>query len=344
MRTFGRRTHYKVRKIHFQCSQVKVSHIQQRMCCWNGVGANPHKQCRWEMSDVQQNLETYTVCVLIPSYNAGELVERCLHSLIAQTYENWRAIVVDDGSQDDTRNRIDQFAKVDERITWYGMDHGGASVARNLALEKAAQCSPQYITFLDADDYLEPEALQAMLDRALETGADIVHCKYFSDYTSGYQYILRDLFPVGSVFSSNEFPKTVYWKMITGIQMNHVCTKLYRAELFQSVRFSTDMATGEDLLANMDLFSRAGSYAYLERPLYHYIRDTAGGLTGSGISLRIKFLCNWRISQEMLHRLPQWGMDTLWIRIWVVGRPISLLISKSIRAFIGKAGKLRQRW
>lgn len=284
-----------------------------------------------------------SICVLMPCYNAGRSIERSLNSLLGQTYANWRAVVIDDGSTDDTRARLDELSARDDRIIWYAEEHGGAAAARNIALERAFELEPGYITFLDADDYLESDALEAMLEMARATGVDIVHAKYFSQYTSGYTHELKDLFEPGAVYVRSEFGRTVYWKMITGIQMNHVCTKLYRTELLRGMRFDTGMQTGEDLLMNMEVFTRAHSYAYLARPLYHYIRDTEGGLTNTGLSMAVKFRCNWRISKRMLELLPQWGIDTPYMRVCVRGRPACLLFSKAYRAFISKVGTLMGR-
>lgn len=289
------------------------------------------------------NIKEECVCVIIPSYNAEAVIQRSLESLLAQTYGNWRAIVIDDGSRDGTFPRIELMAKKDNRILPFRVNHGGASAARNYGLEIARHQEAEFLTFLDADDFLEPTALEQMVTTALKTGADIVHCKYYSEYTNGYRYEVRNLFPPGAVYSAKEFPKTVFWKMITGIQMNHVCTKLYRTALFEGVMFDTSMVTGEDLLVNTQLFTRAKSYAYLAQPLYHYIRDTAGGLTGDGISFRVKFACNWRVSLQILKLLPRWKMNTLRMRICVVGRPVCLVFSKAYRILRARLGRRQAR-
>lgn len=271
------------------------------------------------------------VCVVVPAYNAGKVIGRCLDSLKAQTFEDWMAMVIDDGSTDDTARIIAEYAAGEPRVLLLEGKHAGASEARNQALDAVERLHPAYVTFLDADDYLEPDALEAMMQTAYQTGADVIHCKYFSEFVNGYRYEPVNLFPDGSVFCAKSFPKTVYWKMMTGIQMNHVCTKLYRAELIRGVRLDPTMSTGEDLMMNVEIFTRAGSYAYLARPLYHYIRDAAQSLTNAGVPAFVKLKCNWKVSRRMLELLPQWGMDTLWYRLCVVCRPLMLVASKLYR-------------
>ena len=280
--------------------------------------------------------EQRLVCVIIPAFNVCGVIERCLRSLQAQDHRDWIAIVVDDGSTDGTDEIIRRFASEDGRVRMIRGGHAGASAARNTGLDEAARLNPAYITFLDSDDYLEPDALDAFCRTAADTGAEIVHCKYYNEYVNGYRTELGDLFPPGTVLRREQFPRTVYWRMITGIQMNHACTKCYRAGLLEGIRFDTTMKTGEDLMFNIEVFSRAESYAYIARPLYHYIRDMAQGLTNSGLSGRVKLQCNWRISRRMLERLPAWGMDTPWIRLCAASRPLVLICSKSYRGILAK--------
>ena len=285
--------------------------------------------------------ERELVCVIIPAFNVGSVIERCLRSLQAQRLQSWIAIVVDDGSTDGTDEILRRFASEDGRVRMIRGGHAGASAARNTGLDEAERLHPEYITFLDSDDYLEPDALDAFLRTAKDTGAEIVHCKYFNEYVNGYRTELGNLFPPGTVLRREQFPQTVYWRMITGIQMNHACTKFYRAGLLQGVRFDTSMRTGEDLMFNIEVFSRAESYAYIARPLYHYIRDMAQGLTNSGLSGRVKLQCNWRISRRMLERLPAWGMDTPWMRLCAACRPLVLICSKTYRGILAKWVRLK---
>lgn len=271
---------------------------------------------------------------MIPAYNAGGFIGCCLDSLQAQTYQQWKAVVIDDGSTDGTAQMIASYAAREHRVLMWKVKHAGAAAARNRALDEVERLAPEYVTFLDADDYLEPDALEALVQTARRTGADVVHCKYFSEFVNGYRYELANLFPDGSIFRAESFPRTVYWKMITGIQMNHICTKLYRAELIRGMRLDPTMPTGEDLMMNVELLTKAGTYAYLARPLYHYIRNAAQSLTNAGIPAKVKLKCNWKVSRRMLKLLPQWGMDTPWYRLCVVCRPLILVASKLYRRVV----------
>lgn len=94
------------------------------------------------------------VAVVIPAYNAQEYIADCLDSILAQTYSNWTIYCVNDGSRDKTREILNQYAEKDQRIKVFHTENGGASSARNYALSQIA--NEEWISFLDADDYVAP--------------------------------------------------------------------------------------------------------------------------------------------------------------------------------------------
>ena len=124
------------------------------------------------------------VSVIIPTYNYGHLIDETLHSLYAQTYDHWEAIVVDDGSTDNTAAVVHEHMGKDRRIKFYQQENRKQAVARNLGLH---HCSGQYVLFLDADDLIEPRKLEvqvALLEQHPEV--DIVYgsVRYFKSKTS----------------------------------------------------------------------------------------------------------------------------------------------------------------
>lgn len=112
------------------------------------------------------------VSVIIPAYNAEPYVADCLRSVIAQTFINWEAIVVDDGSTDNTATVVREFAERDPRITYTFQENGKQGKARNTALARARAL---LIAFLDADDLWEADKLALQLEAMETTGADIVY-------------------------------------------------------------------------------------------------------------------------------------------------------------------------
>jgi glycosyltransferase involved in cell wall biosynthesis len=97
--------------------------------------------------------------VVVPVYNRESLITRCIDSIFNQDFENWELVIVDDGSTDETRNVILSYD--DERIRYIYKENGGASSARNVALDNS---NGTYIAFLDSDDEYKPDHLSAILN------------------------------------------------------------------------------------------------------------------------------------------------------------------------------------
>src|SRR5205823_1755024 len=116
------------------------------------------------------------VSVVIPAYNAQATLARTLESLRAQSYRNWEAIVVDDGSSDDTAGIAEDYAGKDERIRFVLGLRMGVSIARNVGLSRARA---EWILFLDSDDVITPDHLEKMLGEAEKDPAcNIVICHW----------------------------------------------------------------------------------------------------------------------------------------------------------------------
>ena len=122
------------------------------------------------------------ISVIIPVYNTEERLKRCLDSVVAQTFKDFECIVVDDGSKDLSPQIIDEFAAKDSRFTAIHKPNGGVSSARNEGLKVA---EGEWVVFLDSDDTIKPNHIEAMLS-VVEDGIDIV-------FINGYLYINRGI-------------------------------------------------------------------------------------------------------------------------------------------------------
>lgn len=267
------------------------------------------------------------ISVIVPVYQAEQTIRRCMDSILAQTYPNWTVLAVDDGSKDKSGAILDEYAQKDSRVQVFHLQNGGAAHARNFAIQKL---ETRYVAFLDSDDWMEPDALEVMLHIAQNTGAQIVQCMFYYDHPNGERYLPQDSFPDGMVVGREEFPSTVFHKMLTGMQLNHVWHSLFASQLLKGLSMPEDMATGEDLYFLIDVFPRAKRYAYTTRPLFHYFRRP-DGLTGSSLRLRTKIHCNFLLSKKLSASLKSWGMDTPWYHVKAYLRLPRLFLSKGYR-------------
>ena len=118
-----------------------------------------------------------TVSIIIPVYNAGPWLGRCLDSVIAQTFRDFECICIDDGSVDDSARILAQFAERDPRIRMIRFpENRGVCAARNAGMDSARG---DYVYFMDSDDWIDPDYIEALVRHALETGLDIVSNAHF---------------------------------------------------------------------------------------------------------------------------------------------------------------------
>lgn len=102
------------------------------------------------------------ISIIVPVYNAQKYIKRCVESIVNQSYQKWELILIDDGSKDDSSLICDEFKQTDSRIHVIHTVNQGASAARNRGLDEAAG---DYITFVDADDWVETNHLEVLLNQ-----------------------------------------------------------------------------------------------------------------------------------------------------------------------------------
>ena len=126
------------------------------------------------------------VSVIVPVYNVEKYLEKCLKSLVDQTLQEIEIIVVDDGSQDDSKNIIDKYIKkYPDKVKYLYKENGGLSSARNFGIPYA---NGEYIAFLDSDDYVEPTMYEEMYKLAKKDDADMVECDFIWEYPNKQKY------------------------------------------------------------------------------------------------------------------------------------------------------------
>ena len=272
-------------------------------------------------------MNPYQIQVVIPVYNGEATLARCLDSLLAQTFLQWQALVVDDASLDRTEDILREYAAKDNRFRCFRAERNcGAAGARNLALSVA---DAPYLAFLDADDVWEPTMLEVLCRCAKQWKADVVQCQYLYELPGGARVYPKGAFPRNTLLERKQLRK-VYRRMMTGINMNHVCMKLISRPCLEGMRFREDLQTAEDLDFCVRMFQRVRRYYFTTDKLYHYCRNT-GSLTGGGLSFRQKLHDNQEESKTLADALQGWGIDRPWYRLLAWGRPYLIMVSKTVR-------------
>lgn len=208
------------------------------------------------------------ISIVVPVFNIEGYVERCLQSLLRQTYANLEILTIDDGSTDRSGEIIDRLAETDSRIKVIHKENGGVTSARMTGIETA---TGEWIGFVDGDDEVESDMFAHLLYNAITYDSDISHC--------GYQM----LFPDGHVdyyyntgYLAQQDKITALQELLSGSRIEPgLCNKLFRKTLFQSLLHGEavplDIKINEDLLMNYLLFKEANQTVYEDFCPYHYI-------------------------------------------------------------------------
>ena len=211
-----------------------------------------------------------TISIIIPAYNCKEYLPRCVDSLLRQTYGAIEIILVDDGSTDGTSEVCDRLASSDGRVRVIHKPNGGVSSARNAGIDAA---EGGYITFADADDYVDPDHIACLYGTLQEQGCDVAVCGYESEREekcSGRK--TGSASPKEKSCASYDHDSAVCELLAGGAVGGYVWNKLYRRELLEGVRFRSDIKILEDLRFNFDVFQHVRSMAVSGRQSYHYIQ------------------------------------------------------------------------
>lgn len=204
------------------------------------------------------------ICIIVPVYNIETYIEKCIQSLICQTYRDLQIILVDDGSTDMSGTICDEYAKNDSRIEVIHQKNQGLVSARKAGLSLA---NGSYIGFVDGDDYVEPDMYENLFQCIKEKGVDIVHSSFYMTdcaIESPKGYIKGD--KVSNIK-----------KYVLGLRDEceitpSIWSKLFRSDVIHSCydAVPNNQSYGEDLLCLTEAMCRGYSIYCLDKAYYHY--------------------------------------------------------------------------
>lgn len=207
------------------------------------------------------------VSIIIPVYNTGKFLERCLDSVIHQTYPHLEIIIVNDGSTDNSTDIIEQFLLRDDRIKFINQSNQGLPTARRNGLLLA---SGKYIQHLDSDDYLVLDAIEFLVFKAEETGADIINSRYVCEFIesgekkdSGFPRRIED--STGFQYLKLALSCKVSWT---------VWSNFHKRSLYveNDIQFVPEISYGEDAIFMVQLFYYAQKVISSDKVILFYSR------------------------------------------------------------------------
>lgn len=211
-------------------------------------------------------MEQPLISVIVPVYKVEPYLERCVNSIVNQTYKNLEIVLVNDGSPDRCGEICDELARQDARIRVIHKENGGLSSARNAGLDVI---SGEYIGFVDSDDWIESDMYERLLFLLSNNNAQISACGLECDYEDGKIVYFNDQYPQKTdveVFSKQDaLRELIATKKIT----NSACDKLFCKHIFENLRFRVGMVN-EDFDLMPKCVEMVENFAYDPKPLYHY--------------------------------------------------------------------------
>lgn len=228
--------------------------------------------------------------MIIPVYNSAEYLEKCLNSVINQTYRHLEIILVDDGSTDRSGEICDRYAEEDKRIKAIHQKNSGVSSARNTGLKSV---TGSYIGWVDSDDWIEPKMFEKMIDCTRESDADIVICGRVEQYDN--HHFLKG-------FQNQEIlnkEQALALLVEDDLVRSYLCDKLWKRELFEDIRFA-QLKIFEDLDVMYQLFMKAERVICLPDVFYHYEHHGTSLTAEPSLESRIVF---FQISKKRYENL-----------------------------------------
>lgn len=216
------------------------------------------------------------ISVIVPVYKAEKYLGECVDSILGQSYRDLEVILVDDGSPDSCPSLCNAYSARDSRVKVIHKKNGGVSTARNAGLEAA---KGEYITFVDSDDYIEPDMYEKMMARAREFDCDVVMCdciKEFPDHSALYTHTIRPGFYNESQLRTEYYPHLLMMENLEYPPSISNCLLLWKSRLNSpDMRYETGIRYSEDLLFGARLMRRARSFYYMkDEALYHYVMNS----------------------------------------------------------------------
>lgn len=210
------------------------------------------------------------VSIIVPVYNSGKYLKKCLDSILSQSFSDFELLLVDDGSEDSSGTVCDEYESKDARVKVFHKANGGVSSARNLGLEKA---KGEFVSFIDSDDWIDLDYLSVLL---AGKDCDLSVCNYrVEDSDIKWEISVDEGFQdkgsIAVLLDGGRFEGCSF--------LGPVC-KLFRREIIMdnNIRFKENIYSGEDSLFVLEYFCHIDNYYGSDKKTYHY-RNPGNGLS-----------------------------------------------------------------
>lgn len=208
-------------------------------------------------------MKTPKLSIVLPVYNTEKYLRKCLQSIFASTFQNFELVIINDGSTDSSEQIILEFKeKYEDKIVYIKKENSGISDTRNLGVEKA---TAEHITFIDSDDYIEPNMLELMMEKLEEYDYDVVACDIKLVYEGNDKVATISSGYSCDLYHKNKIKETML------VQYPVLWNKIYKTSLLKPLKFSFGVWY-EDMEYILKLYPNINSIGVVKKPLYNYLQ------------------------------------------------------------------------
>lgn len=231
------------------------------------------------------------ISVIVPIYNTEKYLSNCLDSILAQTYTNWEAILVNDGSSDNCGEICDEYAKKDCRFKVIHQTNQGVVAARNQAISHS---KGDYLAFVDSDDTISVRMIEEMVELAQKKSLDIVWCNLKWIYENQHRI---------ETISINKDNQINIKKILTTELPGYLCNKIIKKSFWESCCIHTDnnATMWEDTYISLQLLANKPQNGYINKGLYNYNKTNENAAT-SNTNIIVKAFRNIEYIYEYLNK------------------------------------------
>ena len=286
------------------------------------------------------------ISIIVPIYNTEKYLHQCLDSILNQTYTNFEVLLVNDGSTDSSGIICQEYVENDSRFRYFEKNNGGVASARNLGLERSGGA---YITFIDSDDWVEPNYLDVLYTALKENDTDVAISTYKRFAQDGVFYLRSYSREDDEFLNIGTRSRDSFLEILPRLgELDHsfysISSKLIKRKIIGNLLFDEQISYAEDLNFFFHLYLGVESVVYVRD--YTYVYRTHDASTSQNIN-ELKVLHELEIFKRMFQQIDRMGLPTFQyfrrLKNLVASRISGFPTSKAIREYESFVSEVRER-
>ncbi len=243
---------------------------------------------------MNQNIK---VSIIVPVYNTEKYIEKCINSIMNQSYKNIEIVVIDDGSTDDSSSICKKLSKIDSRIIYKKIKNSGVSNARNYGLNIS---SGDYVSFVDSDDYINTKYIENLIKLVITKKAEIVVCG-LTEVNGNLKEKISIYKDMKEKYKEITYPLNIEDYLLT-FEFNSSCSQLISKRIIvdNKIEFNKNIKYGEDMLFSLECYINSKKTYYLKQFDYYYIRNDNSAMGKKDLTSINKFYDDNYVTTEII--------------------------------------------